>query len=278
MERDEALGFKWRKISLPMVAELDDVLGRKPGERLWPEWFTEDMVLEARADPLKWIALYQQKPSIETGDYFKAEWLKPYTHKLDVSEMRVYGGSDFAVTQDGGDYTVHSVVGMDPDGQLWLLDQWRDRTSSDVWVESFCDMVLKWKPMGWAFETGQINSGVGPFLKRRMRERRALVAIETFPTKGDKAVRAQSMRGRMAMEGLHVPTNAPWFASFRSELMAFPAGRNDDQVDALGLIGQLLEQMLTGKRKRPSKPPTARDKYDRAARRAETSQLDWRTV
>ena len=78
MERDEALGFKWRHIRLPMIAEDDDPLGRQPGERLWPEWFTEEQVTEARSDPQKWVALYQQRPSAETGDYFKAEWLKPY--------------------------------------------------------------------------------------------------------------------------------------------------------------------------------------------------------
>ena len=83
MERDEALGFKWRHIRLPMIAEDDDPLGRQPGERLWPEWFTEEQVIEARSNPHKWIALYQQSPSPESGDYFKAEWLKPYTHGPD---------------------------------------------------------------------------------------------------------------------------------------------------------------------------------------------------
>ena len=30
--------------------------------------------------------------------------------------------SDYAVTADGGDYTVHVVVGVDPDGHMYLLD------------------------------------------------------------------------------------------------------------------------------------------------------------
>jgi hypothetical protein len=68
-------------------------------------------------------------------------------------------------------------------------------------------------------------------------------------------VRAQSIRGRMALEGLYVPTNAPWFAEFKRELLSFPAGKHDDQVDALGLIGQLLDQMVPGvKPKGPEKP------------------------
>jgi hypothetical protein len=69
-ERDAALGIKWRVIRLPMIAEDDDPVGRQPGERLWPEWFTEEQVIEARSDAQKWAALYQQSPSPETGNYF----------------------------------------------------------------------------------------------------------------------------------------------------------------------------------------------------------------
>ena len=38
------------------------------------------------------------------------------------------------------------------------------------------------------------------------------------------------------------------FLAFKGELMLFPAGRNDDQVDALGLIGQVLDKMVSGRK------------------------------
>jgi hypothetical protein len=63
-------------------------------------------------------------------------------------------------------------------------------------------------PIGWAEETGQIRAGAGPFLERRMREREARVVRVQLPTRGDKAVRAQSIRGRMELDGLYVPTQA----------------------------------------------------------------------
>ena len=59
----------------------------------------------------------------------------------------------------------------------------------------------------------------------------------------------------MALEGLYAPSSAPWFAEFKRELLSFPAGKHDDQVDALGLIGQLLDQMVSGQKPRqPEKP------------------------
>ena len=102
------------------------------------------------------------------------------------------------------------------------------QTSSDIWIEAWCDLVKKWRPSFWAEEHGQIISGVGPFLERRAIERHAYTTREQFPSRDDKAVRAQSMRGRMAMLGLYVRQGAPWFADLRAELLSFPAGRHDD--------------------------------------------------
>src|SRR5260221_10804580 len=177
------------------------------------------------------------RPAPDTGDYFKAEWFRTYTSEPPRETLNIYGGSDYAVTSDGGDYTVHVVIGVDPENRMYLLDLWRGQTSSDIWIEAWCDLVKKWRPSFWAEEHGQIISGVGPFLERRAIERQAYTHREQFPSRGDKAVRPQSMRGRMAMLGLYVRQGAPWFADLRAELLSFPAGRHDDQVDALGLVG-----------------------------------------
>jgi hypothetical protein len=71
--------------------------------------------------------------------------------------MTMIGGSDYAVTSDGGDFTVHAVLGLDHEGNPWIVDLWREQTASDVWVETFCDLVLKWKPLGWAEATRQFG-------------------------------------------------------------------------------------------------------------------------
>ena len=99
---------------------------------------------------------------------------------------------------------MHVVIGVDPENRMYLLDLWRGQTSSDIWIEAWCDMVQRWKPALWAEEQGQIISSLGPFLKRRAIERHAYTTREQFPSRGDKAVRAQSIRGRMAMLGLYV--------------------------------------------------------------------------
>jgi predicted phage terminase large subunit-like protein len=267
-------GNVWEVICIPAQAyRADDPLGREVGEYIWPEWFPEDHWATFKRVPRTWSALYQQRPAPEEGDYFKSDWLRPYEKQPARETMRIYGGSDYAVTADGGDYTVHVVVGLDPEGRMYLLDLWRKQASSEEWIEAFCDLVLQWKPMGWAEEQGQIRAGIGPFLDRRQRERKAYCARESFPTRGDKAVRAQSIRGRMALEGLYVPTSADWFASFRAELLSFPAGKHDDQVDALGLVGQLLDTMLAGQIPPKPEKPKNPSGYSQAAVAAQDN--DW---
>lgn len=268
---------QWDVISLPAVAEANDPLGRRPGEALWPEWENNDELERKRrtVGPRDWTALYQQRPAPEEGDYFKAEWLRPYDKTPARETIRIYGGSDYAVTADGGDYTVHAVVGLDPEGRMYLLDLWRKQAASDEWVEAFCDLVREWKPVGWAEEQGQIRAGVGPYLDRRQRERQAYVYRESFPTRGDKAVRAQSIRGRMAMEGLYVPVNAAWYPALRAELLSFPAGKHDDQVDALGLVGQLLDYMSAGNK--PEDPEKPKNPSGYRSHDAEERPDDWKT-
>ena len=59
----------------------------------------------------------------------------------------------------------------------------------------------------------------------------------------------------MAPEGLYVSVKTSWCSTFRSELLSFPVGKHDDQVDALGLVGQLLDQMLPGQKPKPPEKP-----------------------
>jgi predicted phage terminase large subunit-like protein len=266
MEQIDKGIVRGRVISLPAIAEENDVLGRKPGEYLWddPAGYNYGAFLRQRqkeTSPMMWAALYQQRPAPEEGDYFKAEWLKPYEKAPARETIRIYGASDYAVTADGGDYTVHVVVGMDPEGRMYLLDLWRKQASSDQWVEAFCDLVAQWKPIGWAEEQGQIKAGVGPFLARMQRERKAYVHRSEFPTRGDKAIRAQSIRGRMALHGLYVPRSAVWLSELRHELLSFPAGKHDDIVDAMGLVGQLLDLMTVGSKPKPPERPNIDSGY-----------------
>lgn len=271
LAQQAAGGDRWEVVELKPDLE--------NGVALWPEKYPIEVLERIRRNTTAqdWSALYLQNPVPEEGSFFKSDWLKPYEKVPTRDTLTVYGGSDYAVTADGGDFTVHAVVGLDPENRMYLLDLWRGQASSDKWIEAFCDLVLEWKPLGWAEEAGQIRAGLGPFINQRQNERGAYVARETFPTRGDKAIRAQSIRGRMALSGIYVPIHAPWYPEFRSELLSFPAGKHDDQCDALGLIGQLLDLMTAG-RKPKKDVELKRDAYQESHRERFDDMQDVLTI
>ena len=239
LAQQAAGGDKWEVVELKATSP--------DGAALWPEKFDVAALARIKANTTAqdYAALYMQEPTPESGTYFRDEWLFPYVGD-NPPFMNIYGASDFAVTSNGGDWTVHAILGIDPQRRMYLLDLWRAQASSKVWIEAYCDMVLKWKPAWWAMETGQISAGLGPFIIERSRERQAWTNIVKFPTKGDKAVRSQSMRGRMELLGLFVPAAAKWLPDLRAELIAFPQGAHDDAVDSLGLLGQLMDLYSPG--------------------------------
>lgn len=231
----EAGGRQWRVLKLPMEAEAQDPLGRKPGDRLWREWFTEDMVAEAKRDPRTWSALYQQNPAPDEGGYFKAEWLKHWSER--PSNVHIYGTSDYAVTDDGGDYTVHRLWAVDERGKAFRLGGWRGQTASDRWIEEQIDLIDKWKPLAWFGEAGVIAKAIEPALKRRMRERKVFCRLEWIPSIHDKATRARGIQARMAMGMVEFEPGAQL-----SEFLSFPAGAFDDDVDTASLMGRALDE------------------------------------
>src|SRR5205807_9803566 len=52
----------------------------------------------------------------------------------------------------------------------------------------------------------------------------------------DKVTRMSRQQGRFEAGRILLPTEALWLADFENELLAFPYGRYDDQVDALLLF------------------------------------------
>ena len=264
----------WTVLSLPAFAKPDDALGRNVDEPLWSDddyGYGEQLLsLRDTTPPRVWSALYQQSPAPDEGDYFKEEWLKPRDIIPASANLRVYGASDYATTKDGGDYTVHVVVGIDHLNNMYLLDVWRGQKTADVWIDAFCDLVQQYRPLAWAEELGQIKAAVGPFLEKRMRQRRVYVNRSQFPTRGDKAVRARSIQGRMALDGLYYKKTANYVADFLAEILNFPASKHDDQVDALGLVGQLLDQMVVGMAGRPPSMELPKDDYSHSRDRLKT--------
>ena len=74
------------------------------------------------------------------------------------------------------------------------------------------------------------SSGMG--LIQFLQEQPHLNVVGRHP-KADKETRIARHQGRFEAGRILLPSEASWLADFESELLAFPNGRYDDQVDAL---------------------------------------------
>lgn len=245
----EQEGDQWEVVTLKAIG--DD------GRALWPEWYDVKALEQIRATvgPREWSALYQQSPTLDEGDYFKREWVQWYDDAPQYDYLAIYGASDYAVTDGAGDYTVHGVIGVDDEDNIYVLDWWRGQTASNEWVDIAISMMRQWNPRQWAEENGQIIKSIGPFLEQRMREQRVYCVREQYASAHDKATRARAIQARMSMGKVFLPRGRQWAQELVSELLRFPAGAHDDQVDVLSLFGRMLSEMVSGSvRKMPEKP------------------------
>jgi len=249
---DEAA--KWKIINLPAIAKDNDPLGRAPGEALWPERFDLEFLNAAKQlDSKGFSALYQQQPTPEDGDLFRADWICTYEKSRLPSDLRIYAASDHAIGTDKtrNDSTVMIVGGVDQYGDLYILDVWWEKAGSDKQVEAMLRLAKQWKPLLWFAEKGHISKAIGPFLRKRMQEERTYFTVEEVTPVTNKVQRAQSIMGRMSMKKVKFPKHAPWFIDARDELLKFPNARHDDFVDALAWLGRAVDRMSMPSSVRP---------------------------
>jgi predicted phage terminase large subunit-like protein len=246
---DAEIARQWTVLSLPAEAELNDPLGRKPGEALWPSRFGLKFLQEyKRMDAIGYAALYQQRPSPEEGAYFKADEFVTYLmhERPKLEDLRIYAASDHATGKDKKkhDASVFLIVGVCKNNLIWLLDCFWDRVPPEQAVEQMLDMMLRWRPIMWWAEKGHITDSIGPFLYDRARQRQINVILEPVVPVMNKEQRAQSAKGAMGMKRVMFPKSAGWYSRARHELLQFPNGANDDFVDTLSLVGLKLMQVI----------------------------------
>lgn len=238
-------GDQWELLSLPAI----DI----GGNALWPEWYPLERLEQIRGvlPARDWNSLYQQNPIPDDGDYFKSGWFGEYDEL--PANLRMYGASDYAVTDGDGDFTEHGIAGVDSNNNLYVADWWRGQTAADVWIEKKCDMILEHKPHCWFGEAGPIRRAIEPFLMRRMQAREAYCRIEWLPSISDKPTRARPIQALASMGKVYFPKNAPWKHELLAQMLRFPAGKYDDGVDVMSLFGRGMDHIRAPKKRESPK-------------------------
>lgn len=215
-------------------------------EILWKEKFSKERLQKIRRGyinkgfPEGYSQEYLNNPIDESTAYFRVDDLLPIIDP--TQHMKYYAAVDLAISQrERADFTVIIVVGKTSDGMLKVVDVRRGRWDTFTIVEEIFAVHLKYRPELFTIETGTLEKAIGPVLHEEMLKRDVFPSMNPMRPDADKLSRARSINYRMRAGGVEFDKEASWYPDFEAELLAFPRGEHDDQVDALAWIGLTLE-------------------------------------
>jgi len=244
-------------------------LTRKQGTAIHPARYTTEMMLRIKRNLIAggqkrvWDALYQQNPMPDEGNFFSKEMFRFYGSQPDRRELFVYQAWDFAISEGKeSDYTVGTCIGVDHRDNIYYLGQRRFRIQDGgVIVDEILDFASEWDADLLGFEDGQIWKAIEFQYQKRCDERRMFPSFELLKPLTDKMVRANPLRGRMQLGKVYFDKQAPYFTELQKELLHFPAGKHDDQIDSLAWAIRLtLSKAAPRPRDTEPKLPSWRDK------------------
>jgi predicted phage terminase large subunit-like protein len=227
---------KWTVLRLPALAEDDDPLGRAPGAPLWPEYNTAEAYAGTRAvvGSRVWSALYQQAPRNDVGLVFPVDRIG----YLDTQPpgLRCVRAWDLAATAEAEgrdpDWTVGVKLGREPSSnRVVVLDVARFRTGPGevaARIKRISEVDGRDVAVGLPQDPGQAGKQQVEWLRGVLEGRR----VEASPETGSKLTRATPVAAQVEAGNLLL-LRGSWNDLFVEELREFPAGRKDDQVDAL---------------------------------------------
>lgn len=244
----------WHYLDLPALAEVDGAIPlpggrvhhRRAGEALQPDREPPAVLadLRQRMGTAKFSAQYQQAPVPPGGHLIDWSWLKRFDPPLPRQRGDLVLQSwDTAIK--AGELSDDSV-GMTfvlRGEVLYLVDLVRERVA----YPELKRRVIETKRRHGADILLIEDAGSGSALIQDLTGEG--IRVKAVRPEGDKVFRMSGESARIESGGLFVPSEAPWLAELRGELLAFPHGRHDDQVDALS---QALRWARNRKRHRVS--------------------------
>lgn len=249
-------GERWTVINFPAVAEDNDHLGREPGEALWPEFgFDVQRLEQIKSDVGSYVfnALYQQRPSAAGGTIFKREYFKYFREetihniqylivgnkRYDKMKCWAFQTVDTANSEKTiNDYFVVSTWYVTPEHDLLLYDVYRTHITGPDQKPLMKEMVYRYRPKFQAIEDKTFGTNLIQECKREG------MSIRPIKVDKDKVTRSLVIAARYEVGKVYHRQDAQWLTDYEDELLSFPRGKHDDQVDTASIAGEVVHVLF----------------------------------
>ncbi|WP_052200731.1 phage terminase large subunit [Terriglobus sp. TAA 43] len=247
LHQDDLVGHvqslsEWEVLSLPAVAEMDESITIEGP--LWPVHFSRSAgeILEPRRDtpealaairdqigPFNFNAQYQQDPIPEGGNIILEEWLRIYEENTLPMRPLILQSWDTANKSselcDFSVCTTWAIVGK----KRYLLNVLRKQLNYPDLKKLIVSHMKQWNATQVIIE----NRASGIQLCQDLRAD-GIFQVKPYdpPAGSDKIMRVHMQTPEFEAGNVLLPKSAPWLDTYVKELLSFPGGKYDDQVDS----------------------------------------------
>ena len=260
----------WEVLSIPAIAMEDTTYRIGEGARaLYHRRAGE--VLHPGREPLAWLevakrnlgtlnfsAQYQQNPLPAEGNAIKRDWLSSYDSARGPFDLVIASWDTASTLSESSDWSVGTVWGAR--GQhYYLLDVIRGRWESPELRRKMIAVAEQYEVDATLIEDTELGRALSQDLRR---------TGQLFPllqqARFDKTARLLAQAARFEGGQVFLPERADWLADYLSELLAFPTGRHDDQVDSTSQALKYLTARTPVVPVRPQKVVRPPSRFQRA--------------
>jgi len=202
----------------------------------------------------------------QSGGLIKSEWFRYYTKEtltefneednyqdyvylqtpgfaVRQEDLKIYTTVDLATsTKESADYTVVTTIGVDKDNNIYVLDLIRKRIEAPDIVKLLEQVYEKWNPVSIGVESAGFQLALIQIIRRQ-----TTLPIVKLKADKDKLSRALPLSAKMEAGMVFFPNDALWYSDLEKELLVFPSGDHDDQVDSLayGILQVAKKKTIT---------------------------------
>lgn len=230
----------WTLLNLAAIAEEDEDIPigdqqthhRQAGETLHPErdclaaW---EIVRKENGSEV-FAAQYQQNPVPPGGAMLKRQWLRYYdTPPERTYRTKVIQSWDCAAKEGAqNSWSVCTTWLIVDKTDYYLLDVTRGRYEYPRLRQAALALAEKYDPTAIVIEEASTGIALGQDLKEMGRYR-----VRPVPVDRDKVTRLYVQAAKFEAGRVYFPKNAPFLPDLEAELLTFPQGKHDDQVDSI---------------------------------------------
>jgi predicted phage terminase large subunit-like protein len=218
---------------------------KEKGELLMPNRYSATTlpILKRKLGSYHTAGQLQQLPAPADGGIFKRDWFKYYKpEEVNIRNMVRFATVDLAAsTKTSADYTVISCwAACRKTKRLFLFDHHRQRLEAPdalALMERLCarhDLGAYWV------------ESAGYQLSMIQHMRRAGLPVRKLQADKDKVSRALAATPEFEAGNVLFLDGASWLGDLQSEMLAFPNGKHDDQVDTISYGVRALKRGVLG--------------------------------